>query len=221
MSKLKINWFTHFIELLVVIIGVTVAFAINNWAEKRKLDKEEKHILQSFYDDLSRDYHTFHDIQIPVNMERAKNLKHFIGLIATQSVKQDTLKKYLYDVLLSTSNYTINRTTFESLKYSGKMDLIKNLDLKKKIYWYYSKESQNSEFAVKAHIDYRKENILPYLGKKLNFNQMNTDFLYDLEFSNHLYFYLKSFEVKLNEYELLAQRSNELSNMLEEELKKF
>ena len=56
MSKKKgIDWKTHFIELLVVIIGISIAFALEGWASDRKEQKLETNYLNSLKADLEKD----------------------------------------------------------------------------------------------------------------------------------------------------------------------
>lgn len=50
----KINWKNHFIELLVVIIGISIAFSLNNWKESSKDKKPEKRYLQNLLSGLER-----------------------------------------------------------------------------------------------------------------------------------------------------------------------
>ena len=41
----KKNWYRYGLESLVVIIGILVAFSLNNWKEERKISKKEMNLL--------------------------------------------------------------------------------------------------------------------------------------------------------------------------------
>jgi hypothetical protein len=55
MNKTKIEWKNHFVELVVVFVGITLAFILNNWRESYKDKNLEKKYLASFYSDISTD----------------------------------------------------------------------------------------------------------------------------------------------------------------------
>ena len=46
-SRLKINWQTLLVELLVVFIGVYLAFLLNNFQENQKAKNEEHKVMTS------------------------------------------------------------------------------------------------------------------------------------------------------------------------------
>ena len=50
-KKLKIDWKSKLIDLLIVIIGITIAFQLNNLNESNKSKAKEKDYLKSFYEE--------------------------------------------------------------------------------------------------------------------------------------------------------------------------
>lgn len=51
-QHLKSDWFRYGFETLAVVIGILVAFALDNWSENRKLQKEAANILTEIREDL-------------------------------------------------------------------------------------------------------------------------------------------------------------------------
>ncbi len=51
-EHLKENWIRHGFETLVVIVGILVAFTLNNWNEERKLHIKGKNLLSELKDNL-------------------------------------------------------------------------------------------------------------------------------------------------------------------------
>ena len=47
--KLNIDWKSKFIDLLIVIIGITIAFKLNTWNESITTNLEAKDYIESFY----------------------------------------------------------------------------------------------------------------------------------------------------------------------------
>ncbi len=53
--KNKIDWRNHFIELMVVFIGITSAFTLNSWQETRKNAGLEQTYISSLAKDIKSD----------------------------------------------------------------------------------------------------------------------------------------------------------------------
>ena len=45
----------HLIELVVVVIGISIAFALNRWYENTKSEELEQKYMESLFDDLEKD----------------------------------------------------------------------------------------------------------------------------------------------------------------------
>ena len=53
MSKKQINWLDHLISLFVVILGITIAFFLDNNRERIHLNKQESTYTNQLLDDLN------------------------------------------------------------------------------------------------------------------------------------------------------------------------
>jgi hypothetical protein len=53
MNKVKIEWTNHIIELVVVSIGITAAFALNNWNEGKKEKQQEKNYIANLLEETN------------------------------------------------------------------------------------------------------------------------------------------------------------------------
>ncbi|HMC00659.1 MAG TPA: DUF6090 family protein [Flavobacteriaceae bacterium] len=125
-------------EIVLVVIGILIALQINNWNENRKDRITENIVLTNLELDIEEDIKA---LQIHIKsqeiwiedcvaiLKHLENEKGFIG--------QDTLFKQINDLLIrSTSGQS--KTTYETLKSTGKIDLIRNEALKKKIVLHYN-----------------------------------------------------------------------------------
>ena len=54
-SHLQANWFGYALDTLVVILGILIALAVNNWNDKRKERKVEYRILTEIANGLDQD----------------------------------------------------------------------------------------------------------------------------------------------------------------------
>ena len=47
-KKFKIDWKSKFIDLLIVIVGISIAFKLNTWNESNKANREIQEYILSF-----------------------------------------------------------------------------------------------------------------------------------------------------------------------------
>ncbi len=139
-------------EILLVMIGILLALQVNNWNESRKDSIQYKKYLNGLIKDINA------DIENLVRNERgnnhyeraAQNLKHIHQ--SDQNFKELELEplgaRIKSDTLLLLLSIqrasfmvapTINKFTIEDIKSSGKTSIIKNEDLKREIFNYYSR----------------------------------------------------------------------------------
>ena len=88
-NKSSIGWKSKFIDLLIVIIGITIAFQLNNFNESNKSNAKESDYLKSFKIENKR------------NME---NMSKGLELSKINKKRIDSLKQ-----LLQTKNYEIEK----------------------------------------------------------------------------------------------------------------
>jgi len=125
-------------EIVLVVIGILIALQINNWNENRKDRLAENIALTNLKLDIEEGIKALQvhlksqEIWIEDCVEILKHLEDEKGLIG-----QDTFFRQINDLLIrSTSGQS--KTTYETLKSTGKLDLIKNEELKKNIVLHYN-----------------------------------------------------------------------------------
>ena len=120
-------------EITLVVIGILIAFSLNNWNENRKVDKEEILILNSLYDDLK-----LAKKQSETNMFTEHQLtKSLIFLINFQSNNSELKKSMDLDSIFNHALWSLGGDSpvinaYSDLKNTGKIGLIKNKNLRKK-----------------------------------------------------------------------------------------
>ena len=60
-KHLKENWIRHGFETLVVVVGVLIAFTLNNWNESRRNDEEARQLIRALSSDLALDTTLLHN----------------------------------------------------------------------------------------------------------------------------------------------------------------
>jgi len=134
-------------EIILVVIGILIALSINNWNENLKNKKLETSYLKRIYKDLDNDLLQFEGT-IKLAQERNKRV-----LFLEQAIKDSQLVNKSSDYFVKSivyANYTyrpaISNHSFEELKSSGRLALIKNEDLRVSIAKYYDLEFSYSQF---------------------------------------------------------------------------
>lgn len=136
----KIDWRNHFIELIVVFLGLTAAFMLEQWKEDNKHDEIEREYLQSFHDDLVSDSSTVIKT-ITKNEQLLENTKGYEELLSSGKAKPDTAFRML-GILLSYNRFLINDATYNSMQNAGQLNLLSDAELRNQIVHYYHLSKQ-------------------------------------------------------------------------------
>ena len=125
------NWFAVFIDFLIVVVGILIAFQITNWSEARQEDRLEITYLNRLAIDLDEtiNYLSSQD-------ERQSKIKTIIEnslttLNSNEASDQELIeavKLYISDGT-NLSDFKVSRTTFDDLKASGNLKILQNKEL--------------------------------------------------------------------------------------------
>jgi len=128
-------------EIVLVVIGILIALQINTWNNTKIDNKKEREYLNNIIEDIKTQQllvknQIDHEIRIKLQCEKA--LSH----LNSANINADSLNVYLTSITRKT--FVINDPTFQDLKSSGNILLIKNNELRKKIISFY----QNLEYSA-------------------------------------------------------------------------
>ncbi|MCE7990687.1 MAG: hypothetical protein HEP71_01850 [Roseivirga sp.] len=122
-KRAKISWRSFFLEILSIFIGITVAFSLDNWNQKRlqkideiKMLKELRNGLQSTLDDMESNSEG-HASSIHSGIQLVK-------FINGELLSTDSVANYYTDALVDYT-FTPNTGAYETLKSRG-VHLISN-----------------------------------------------------------------------------------------------
>ena len=220
MSSTKISWKTYFVELLVVIIGISIAFAIDKYAERRKETREMFLALRSVADDLERDINNFDNSQIPNNQARVDELDFVLGKLKNEDLKNDSLSLYIQR-MLSSANSRVTTATYETLKSSGKLDNIPSHELKKAIINHYERNYKQSDYLSNSNIAYSQK-LRDYIinNSTALFDRDFSDrkLLTDPTFRNMISVWRGIIQFKVNEYKRISKSSKSLFEAINAEI---
>lgn len=215
MKKLQVNWLNQFVELVVVIIGISLAFMINRAHENHKAGRLEHKYLQSFSDDISKDSEQLAEI---LTHEKATltNINRLLGLLKKPLVHNDSVM-----VILSTMSryypFFQNASTYESIRNSGNLNILSDYFLKEEIFKYYQQDEER-KIQEQSFSSYLNSYFIPFLFESIDLESakiINMELLRHYEFKN----LLLGYQVLLRQNYLLHQSMHEASLSLGKEIK--
>ncbi len=190
-------------EILLVVIGILIALQINNWNESRKANALEKNYYCLLLDDLNQDKQQVKTLKILVQ-ERIEYSNQLIFVIQQdQSNATEFGKNLRYAIRLGAKSFQPNDATYQDIKSSGNLSIIKDKKIIKALNAYFKSTDGYTKAILKnVEMDFdRLSNIESFLSIGL-FNS-NNEFYKDQIFTE----------------EIRKQLSKDLPQFLSEDLK--
>jgi len=205
LKTLKLKWAEYFLEIVVIVIGIIIAYSLNNWNESRKERKEELKYLTNLKSDLSEDL-TQIDFMTEFRNNKFTSAQKLLnyqdnGIIT----EQNEFFNHLITVLIWLE-FAPNKNTMNELINSGNLSLIKNDTIKNSIL----KLNQLHEKIVTNREHMRREYdhyLYDRLGLYIDINDYTKLELFEIS----LTWQIDSISVKIKEKKLKRKASQFLS----------
>jgi hypothetical protein len=159
-------------EIILVMIGILLALQVNNWNQERQLQKEEVKILKGLHQEFSENLVRFDDIY-------AKQESRWKSIETLMSIKP---KEFSLDSLTKLTKRVGDQYTFDpfqgmynSIINSGKIELISNDSLKKKISRFQDLLNDYKEEEINT-MNFTANNFYPFI---INNSAINFNFFYN------------------------------------------
>ena len=160
----NINWRYAFGEILIVIIGISIAFSMNKCAEASKNDTLRLKYLNSIKNDLQID-----KANLETNLEevgkKMETLQRVIPLFNEEDLNKKMGIRQIFGIMQLT-NFNPKDITYQSMINSGDFSLINDFELKTAIETHYSdyktilKDYERQEIIHKEYVgDYFIHNM--------------------------------------------------------------
>lgn len=215
-SNLKIhNWGKLSLELIVVFLGVTAGFLLNNWRMNVHDKQLEKSYLTGLVDDATQNQIK---IQSSINLDSLwlSRATPLLGVFAQGNFPIDSAKSAI-ELMIIFHRFEASTNTYQNIINSGNMNIIKNFDLRKQIINYLdviNGLSALDEIYYTFYSDY----TIPFVIKEFN---LTSGTLIGKSISNPVMlsniFSLQYWMVleRNKQYKNLLYKSNELKNSLQ------
>lgn len=162
---MKRNWKYVATEIMIVIIGIMIAFSINNYSANYKDRQALAENLTSIVNDLESDLKSIDGIIVRQN-EKIRDFQTIKELLGQKEPDWAQVSTLISKQQSSPTFYPIT-STFQSTVSSGKIDLIKDLSTKKNLFhlyeFTYKKAVYNGQLYDRSHIDYYDKRLINYV----------------------------------------------------------
>jgi len=215
--KLKRDSFVAIVlEIVIVIIGITIAFWLSSWGERRKEIHIGDEFVKTMINDLKSDSAAF-VYQIANVEENISRVESFMDLCRKKDFKNDSIKWYVGN-FMNRNNWLINANTYEILKSGGKLEIITDFDLRGDISFFYRIRTYQTDVILSLSQEFIQNQMNPYLTTHSDFfinDVPDNKFAQNLEFQNLLGRWRDLKEEKLDIYERTLQDIKSLIPKLE------
>lgn len=123
----KVSWPNKFIDLVVVIVGVTIAFTLTNWQQNRQAASKEDRYLTLMRNDLVKDKDALTEDLRTLELQIAK-CNGLLKLSSQKQPKTDSLNYFLTGIM-SQATFAPNNFTFQAIAQSGDINGIDDVEL--------------------------------------------------------------------------------------------
>lgn len=219
MKKTKLTWSDYLMELLIVIIGISIAFWLNNVAIDSQNKKESTSYLTAIKNDLKTDKARLSD-NIKNNKTKSKKLSHSLKMIQ-QKVSIDSLLISIIEI----GNYDFfdpDNFTLTSLLQSGDLKLIDSEQVKRELLRLL-KIYESIDIMQKNFLHALDDNYFPMLLTKVDmieFKAVDPDFFYGVEIKNYCGYTLDETSQHIQNYMKAQSQVNKVIKLIDAELKK-
>jgi hypothetical protein len=138
-ALIKNMWPAYLIEIFVIILGISVSLALEQWRDKSKEDRLENIYLKNLLADVDVDLQILHDVTVSTQsiLDRGNELLQYSRKLSGKDFSSNQVNADVR-AILGRPKFTSHDATFSDLKSSGNLHLIKDVQLKNILFAYYS-----------------------------------------------------------------------------------
>ncbi len=217
MKKNRINWTNHLIELFIVIIGISIAFWLNNVSVREKERVQEIVYLKDILHDLKIDSARL-SRNVRINELKQEKLSAGLEFISAKAPIDSILFKVIeiggYDF------FTPDNLTLISMMQSGDLKLIQSEEIKRELLRLL-KIYESIDFMQKNFLQALDDNYFPMLLSQVDMSNMEVadpDFFYGIEIRNYTIFALNETGQHINSYNYAQKQIGKLMALINSEI---
>jgi hypothetical protein len=211
----RYDWGKLFFELIVVFLGVTAGFLLNNWQLEQKDKEIESQLIIAFQQDLALDMAELTS-SIEDDLAWLTLMQPTLLALRDKTLPIDSASVVAQRVV-QVNKISLQTGTYEAVINSGTLNLITDFELKRKIVDYYV-GIEETKFVDDFFFTYVSDFVMPFVLTEMN---MLTAEINDpqmtqtTQFANIISGYFSLVQQRRDAYQELLDQGIELSRFLE------
>ena len=129
--KFNIDWKSKIVDLLIVIVGISIAFKLNTWNASKKTELEAINYVESFYEENVVNASSLVSA-LKYSELNKRNIDTLKQILISQKFNDSRIKN-LTASMMGLASFIPSEITMDNIKASGDFDLIKDNKLRKKL----------------------------------------------------------------------------------------
>ncbi|HSQ86107.1 MAG TPA: DUF6090 family protein [Desulfobacterales bacterium] len=165
-------------EIILVVIGILIALQINTWSQNNKDSKEENQLLVKLRVNIQSDTTT-----LKRKIEEIQSYLDTLNVIESE-MKDETLSFFSVEIsrpLLSAVQMNLETTTWENLKSTGKLSLLKNGSLVDSLQMYYKQFEDVNKLWTEGFQSYNRGILAPRFFELDDFTFFSPELIFNKE----------------------------------------
>jgi len=218
MKKLHINWKYALGEIFIVIIGITIAFSLNNWNERRKNELQKDKYLENLKSDIVNEKAQLEENIESLN-EYLKYVETVLPYLGNHPNVPDTIAKTVFR-LANLINFIPQKVTYNTMINSGDFNLIKDFELKTLIQKHFTDQDlivMDYDRQKNIHEKYLSD-FLIYHMDYIKMRRGNYEFMKDKMLRNIIFSLYGTYKLAIKASEKGINSCNQLIAAIDEEL---
>ncbi|MGY5851383.1 DUF6090 family protein [Salegentibacter sp. F14] len=158
----SINWKYSIGEVLLIVIGILIALALNNWKEHQDRKQEETEILKELVLSLENDLHDI-EINIDIHSKSFNSTTLLLDHLKAGRAYHDSLAAH-FGMALGSSFFLSDDVAYNLLGERGR-ELISDINIRSKLSTLYAHDYSFIKELEEVDRDYLLFNLQPYYAK--------------------------------------------------------
>ncbi len=218
-KHLKKDWYRYLLDIIVVILGIMIAFGLNNWNESNKQLALEQQYYKDILVELEEDL---------ANIKRNRSFNNYLiprYKLAKEIISSDTNKKRTDELgrisleLMLKSDFKKKTSIYDALSSSANLDIISNKDILKQL------QSLSSLYKTINALESGQQQVIAGITERVlecvrisPFKVMQPEKLYNFRFENIFEIYVLMSDEKETNYAQAQIDIEKLIKLIENEI---
>ena len=217
-------WPAYLIEIFVIILGISITLALEEWRDGSKEERLEQIYLKNLYSDINIDQNA-----LQRTIAQTEKLLDRGNELLLYARKSDKLMSHQVNVdireIIGRPKFLANDVTFSDLKNSGNLHLLKDIQLKNILFAYYNqtqiiRDVQDAEqlatITLTGPYFFKHFSLADSTGGEDADGKENiVEALGNIEFSNNVLLRLSNRKELLERYQMADSLAKKLEEMLD------